>query len=170
MSDALLGAPRDGLFDWEDRNGLYASGVSPLVSSGWSLYVERVKTLYKNNPTTGLPDRKFRDVTTMLALCEMVDRIHDKIAATYPAHKIVEDGVAVRAGIKVVRPSDIRSLVLAEYQEGLNDGLVRNLEEFKTSLEASPDPDNVNRINFLAPLHIVAPLYQVAGLARVKVG
>lgn len=170
VSDALLGAPRDGLFDWEDRNGLYASGVSPLVSSGWSLYVERVKTLYKNNPTTGLPDRKFRDVTTMLALCEMVDRIHDKIAATYPAHKIVEDGVAVRAGIKVVRPSDIRSLVLAEYQEGLNDGLVRNLEEFKTSLEASPDPDNVNRINFLAPLHIVAPLYQVAGLARVKVG
>jgi len=170
VADALLGAPRDGLFDWDDRNGLYAAGITPLVSVGWSLLVERVKTLYKNNPTTGLPDKKFRDVTTMLALAEVIDRLHDTIAATYPAHIIVEDGVPVRAGIKVVRPSDIRSLILSVYQEATTDALTRGLEEFKGALNVEPDADNANRINFLAPLHMTAPLYQVAGLARVKVG
>ena len=168
--DLLLGAPPADQFDWSERNTLLAAGLATLVSSGTAMSIERIVTLYKNNPVTGLPDTKFRDDTTLLTAAEVIDRINDRVVSTYPAHIIVDDGVPVRAGLDVVRVGDIRSTVLAEYQECQTDGLTRGLEDFKIGLAVEADESNANRINFLAPLRVVAGLYQVAGLAGVQAG
>ena len=70
--DLLLGAPPADQFDWSERNTLLAAGLATLVSSGTAMSIERIVTLYKNNPVTGLPDTKFRDDTTLLVIWSVV--------------------------------------------------------------------------------------------------
>lgn len=157
-------------FSWDERNTLLAAGVTPIETIGGRMVLSRTVTLYKTNPSTGMPDTKFRDVQTLHTLDQFVQGAIAMFAAKYTAAVIVPDGQVTNDGVPAVRPGDIRASLLAYYQDKSREAWVQDLEGFADALVVEVNADNSRRIDFLAPLRLTAPLYQLAGQITAQVG
>lgn len=163
-----LAAPAASQWEWSERNTLLKAGITPLLSRGSALAMSRVVTLYKENPSTGQPDTKFRELQTLLSLMEWIEITAGALAAAYPEHILVDDGTPVKPTIKSVTPEQIRGTILGAYATAQELALVEAIDTFKTALVVARDTVVRSRVNFLAPPQMTAPLYQLDGTIQVR--
>lgn len=143
----LLPPRREDAWDRAERQLLLEAGVSTHTSLLGTCFIERLVTTYKLN-AGGFLDTSYQDVITMRNLAYLRFSLRSAVARTYPDFKLADDAFVPPAGSRVVRPKDIRALIIGlATGEWRQKTLVHNLEQFKKDLLVEKDPNVPGRIN-----------------------
>lgn len=139
----------------EERNLLLYDGISTFtVDGGGNVLIEQAITMYQEN-AYGVADTSFLKVNTPATLGYLRYSMRARITTKFPRHKLADDGTEYGAGQAIVTPSVIKAELIALFKEWMADGLVENLEQFKTDLIVERNADNRDRVDCLCPPDIV---------------
>jgi len=142
----------------EERNlHLYDGVATHYVDAGGLVRIEREVTSYQKN-AFGVEDPSYLDATTPATLGYLRYSLRARVTQKYPRHKLADDGTNFGPGQAIVTPSTLRAEFIALAKEWEQAGLVENIDQYKADMIVERDPNNPNRVNFLAPPDLVNQL------------
>jgi len=143
----LLPPKREVVWDQPERNQLLHDGISTYkVTRDGKVQIDRQITTYQEN-AAGLPDASYLDVNTPETLDRIRFRQRARAAQQYPRHKLAGDAMPLIPGQALVRPKDIRAMLLDEYRTMMELGWVEDFEHYAATLIVEIDINDANRAN-----------------------
>lgn len=164
----IVAPPSASRFTQDERNILLFDGMSTyIVDSGGNVLIERLITTYQNN-ALGIPDPSYLDVNTLAILNELRFQYKTRMLNRFiiPRFKLADDSFPVQPGTFVVTPNVVRQEIIALFTELRDQGLIENLEDFKTNLVVERDAADRNRVNVLLPPDLINQFRILAGLLQ----
>ncbi len=131
-----------------ERQTLLTDGIATLTHKRGITKIERSITTYQLDGAAN-PDDSYLDVTTLMTLQEINERISDVMLTKYPRHKLVNDGTKFDSGQAVVTPGVIRGELVSLYRTFEFEALVENADAFIAALTVTRDIGDPNRLNVL---------------------
>lgn len=151
------------ILDTSECNILLHDGISTyLVDDGGLVRIERDVTTYQTN-ALGVDDPSMLDINTMATLAFIKDQVRARVTNRYPRHKLADDSTNVGAGQAIVRPKDMRNELIALFREMEKNGIVENLDQFKTDLLVERNASDRNRLDAVIPPDLVGQFRVFAG-------
>ena len=148
----------DARWTQDERNVLLYDGIAThYVDSGGLVRIERAITMYQEN-AFGVDDPSFLDITTPATLSYLRYSLRARITQKFPRYKLADDGTDYGPGQAIVTPATLRDEIIALAKEWVRDGLIENIDQFKTDLVVERDANDRNRINVLVPPDLVNQL------------
>ena len=92
------------------------------------------------------------------------------IFRTYPRHKLANDDFPVQPGQAIVRPKDIKALLISNYATLMGKGFVEDLEGYKADLVVERDDANPNRVNVQEAPRLVGQFMQFFSQVQYRLG
>jgi phage tail sheath gpL-like len=153
-----------------NRNQLLFEGVSTYrVGDDGFCYAETAITTYQED-TLGAEDASWLWLNIPAQLAQYAYNEQALIFRTYPRHKLANDDFPVTAGLAVVRPKDIKALLISNYQTLMDMGEVEDLEGYKDDLVVERDASNPNRINVQEAPRLVGQFMQYFDQVQYRLG
>ncbi len=118
------------------NSGLAIQGVAP---SGNPMIL-REATQYQRNQY-GQADTAFCLLTILSNLAELLSRMKSAITSKYPRVKLAPDGTRLGPGQAAVTPTIIKAELVAEARQAEYDGLMSNVDAFKSTLSVDDRPE-----------------------------
>jgi len=143
--------------DWTvaERNLLLLGGVATYkIDGGGAVRIERLVSTWSENPQGG-PDTTFRDINPPLTLGYLRFALRAQMLASYPRHKLGNDGTRYGAGQPVVTPREIEAKVVAIAQGWAELALIEDLDTFAANLVVERNATDPNRLDLLLPPDII---------------
>jgi len=143
--------------DWTvaERNLLLLGGVATYkIDGGGAVRIERLVSTWSENPQGG-PDTTFRDINPPLTLGYLRFDLRAQMLASYPRHKLGNDGTRYGAGQPVVTPREIEAKVVAIAQGWAELALIEDLDTFAANLVVERNATDPNRLDLLLPPDII---------------
>jgi phage tail sheath gpL-like len=103
------------------------------------------------------------DINTMATLAYIKDQVRARVTNSFPRHKLAKDSANVGAGQAIVRPKDMRSELIALFREMEKNGIVENIDQFKTDLVVEINESDPTRLDALLPPDLVNQFRIFAG-------
>ena len=151
------------ILDTAERNVLLHDGISThTVDDGGLVRIERDVTTYQTN-ALGEEDPSMLDINTMATLAYIKDQVRARVTNSFPRHKLAKDSANVGAGQAIVRPKDMRSELIALFREMEKNGIVENIDQFKTDLVVEINESDPTRLDALLPPDLVNQFRIFAG-------
>lgn len=155
-------------FNRAERQLLLEAGVSTHTVSVGEAFVERLVTTYTKN-AQNFPDDSYQDVIDLRSLAYIRYSLRGTTSLRYGQHKLARDSFIPPPGSRVVRPKDIRAMVIGLARtDWAEKTIVQNLEALKKGLivELHNDDPATGRINTRLPVELIrgfrVAAYQVA--------
>lgn len=138
-------------FTLVERNSLLFDGISTYrVDSGGVVRIEGSITMYQKNALDAA-DIAYLQMTTLFTLMYLRWDFRTTILTKYPRAKLADDGVRIAAGQQVITPKIGKAEAVSKFRAWELQGLVENIDQFKTDLICVRDENNPNRLNWLLP-------------------
>lgn len=142
-------------FTYDEQEILLNSGISTVnIGADGTLTLQRVITTYQTN-AFGAADPSYLDVETLKTLAYLRYDTRTYIAQTFPRYKLADDGTPYALGQNVVTPSRIKAALVARFKLWETNGLVEDIDQFKSDLQVIRDSSDVNRVDALIPPNII---------------
>jgi len=155
-------------FTREERDTLLYDGIATWICDvSGNVMVERCITTYQKN-ALGTLDPTYLDVETMATLAEIRYQYKTRMQNRFmiPRYKLADDSFPVQAGTYVVTPKTIKQEIIALFSLLQDDGLIENLEDFKTNLIVERNAADRTRVDVLLPPDLVNQFRILAGLIQ----
>ncbi len=144
---ALYAPQESERFTPEEANLLYFDGMSPLeVTVDGGVKTDRVITM-KQLSDAGTETDSWLDVNVPAVLSYFNKYMVSKIQNTYPRSILVSDSTPVGEGSVIVRPRDIKNLLIGAYEPLVTAGICQSQDHFAATLVAEIDASDTNRVN-----------------------
>lgn len=151
----VLAPPEASRWTWSERNVILFDGIgTTLVTPDGTVLIERAITTYQTNASVA-PDPSYLDITTMATLAFLRRSWRAAILQKFPRHKLADDGTRFGAGQAIVTPGVIRGETVALARLWEENGLVENLDQFKTELIVARNTGDANRVDLVIPPDLV---------------
>jgi phage tail sheath gpL-like len=161
-------APKHHRFNFIELNSLASTGLAiQKAGADNQPMILREQTTYQLN-LYGQSDDAYELVTTLATLAKVLRNQKAAITSKYPRHKLADDGTKFGAGQAIVTPIIIKAELINQYQQDMYNGLVENLQAFKSHLLVERDPNDPNRLNVLYPPDLINQLRIFAVLAQFR--
>jgi phage tail sheath gpL-like len=161
-------APIHQRFDFVELNSLASTGLAiQQVGSDGQPMILREQTTYQLN-LWGAGDDAYELVTTLATLAKLMRNQKHEITSKFPRHKLADDGTKFGPGQAIVTPGIIKAELVSQYQIDMYNGLVENLQAFKSHLIVERDPNDPNRVNVLYPPDLINQLRIFAVLNQFR--
>lgn len=162
-------APADAdKFTANERNLLLLDGISTVrYDSSDTPEIERLVTTYKETGG-GTPDPAFRDVQTMFSTAFTRRSWVAHFAASFPAHKVADNGTPAPPGSAIVTPDMGKADAVAWYQGLIQQGIAEDLDGFVANTRVQRHATDQNRLEFFLAVNYVDPLYVTATLLQIQ--
>lgn len=143
---------------YSERNTLLFSGIAThTVDSGNLIRVERLITMYQDNPG-GVPDPSYLDITTMRTIAYMRYTVRSMVARKYPRHKLADNGTPISPGQAIVTPNVMRAELVALFMDWQTIGIAEDLAQFKRDLVVERSALDANRLDAIIPPDVINQL------------
>lgn len=164
---ALLAPVMDKRFTLQERNILLYDGVSTWkVDDADEVRVERFITSYKKSPA-GADDRSYLDICTPLTLGRLRYSLRNFLLLKYPRHKLASGDIAqFGAGQAIATPDSIKGDCIAWFWRQMDQGLVEDVEGFKSGIIVERNANDENRVDILMTPDLVNQLMVIAAQMR----
>jgi phage tail sheath gpL-like len=134
-------------FTTTEQNSLLYDGISSwTVDASGYVCLGRVITMYQTN-SDGAVDTSYLDLNTILTLAYIRYDTRTFITSKYPRHKLAGDGTKYASGQAIVTPSIMKSELISRARLWEENGLVENVDTFKSGLVVERNADDVNRLD-----------------------
>ena len=154
----ILAPPVTERFTLIERNGLLYDGIATTnVDSAGKTRIERAITTYQTN-AAGAADIAYLDSNTLFTLMFLRYDFRQTIRTKYPRAKLADDGVQVAPGQSVMTPKVGRAEAVSKFRQWEFQGLVENIEQFKTDLIVERSVSDPNRLNWILPPDLINQL------------
>jgi phage tail sheath gpL-like len=145
------------------------NGVTPLVpdpsNPGYLMICRSITTRHKNG---SFFDYSVLDTSNVTVLDHAAETIQIDWSITFAACKLgvdAADGTPPKIS-KVVRPSDIKARTLYLLKSLESQGIVRNVDNHLSELQAVPHPTVVGRVDLEIPVEPIPGLHLIGGNVR----
>lgn len=138
----------------EDRETLLHDGIATYTVNSDTVQIERMITMYQTDSYDN-PDVSYLDVNTPMTVSYIRYATRARIEQKFPRCKLADDGTPVAAGQAIVTPSIIKDELIALAQELAEQGLIEDVDAFKSSLDVERDATDKNRVNVYSSPNIV---------------
>ncbi len=143
------------LFTESERNLLLYDGVGTTKTvAGGHVQLERLVTTYQTNSAAGA-DTAYLDATTMATLSYLRYSFRAQMLASFPRHKLADDGTRFGAGQAVITPKLGKAEALAWFRQMETLGLVEDFDSFKNDLVVERNVSDPNRLDFILPPNLM---------------
>jgi phage tail sheath gpL-like len=161
-------APLKFRFNIDELNSLALNGIATQkAGSDNQPMISRETTTYQLN-LYGFSDTAYELVTTLATLARLIRNQRQEITSKFPRCKLADDGTRFGPGQAIVTPGIIKAELISQYSIDMFNGLVENLEAFKSNLLVERDPNDPNRVNVLYPPDLINQLRIFAVLAQFR--
>ncbi len=160
--DGCSPAKHEDEFILSERNTLLYDGISTVISESGQSEIEQQITTYQTNPA-GAADPTYLFVETMECIDFYRTGLVQRILIKFPRHKLASDGTKFGPGQAIVTPEILRKEMIAFTLECEAAGIVENVQQFIDDLDVDRDPNNPNRVNFVASPDFVNQFRLAAG-------
>ncbi len=141
-----------------NRNILLGKGLATLkIAPDGSAQIERAVTTYTANDA-GATDNSYRDVEDINNLIYLRYAMNNRLLTYYVRQRIGNDGDKPRNG--VVRPKDIKAVLVGLGQEWLDAGLISDIEALQKNLTVTRDTNDSGRVNINLTPELIGQLRQ----------
>jgi phage tail sheath gpL-like len=166
--NGVLPAPKGLRLIKTQLNNLASTGlaVAEVSPNGLPMIMVEASRYQKN--IYGQGDTAYFVITTLHTLAAIFRRLNQAISSKYPRHKLANDGTRFGPGQAIITPNVARAELVAEYRAMEYDGLVENVEKFKSTMIVERDDNNPNRLNVLYPPDVINQLRTFAVLAQFR--
>ena len=149
-----------------NRNILVGVGLATCqIAPDGSAQIERAVTTYTANDA-GAADKSYRDVEDVNNLIYLRYSMNTRLLTYYVRQRIGNDGDAPRAG--VVRPKDIKAVLVGLGQEWLDAGLISDIGGFSSNLTVTRDANDSGRVNINLTPELIGQLRQFFSIIEFK--
>lgn len=156
--DGALPVAAIDTYDVLERDTLLHSGIATTrTAAGGVVQLDRMISTYQINPS-GQADTAYLDATTILNLLYLRYDFRARMQSKYPRHKLADDGTIVGSGQDIITPQQGRAEAVAWFTAKMKQGLVQNLDAFKTNLVVERNTSDRNRLDFLLPPTLMSQL------------
>lgn len=158
--------PRSPRFDRADRNVLLFDGIAThTVNGAGQVLIERAITNYQTN-AQGSPDASYLDSQTSITLSFLRQSFISVIGGRYQGYKVVSDPAIISAGQKTTSPDRIKGDIISWGLDLVDNGIIENIEDFKSSLVVQRNGTDPARIDVLMSPDLVNQLRLIANLIQ----
>lgn len=150
-------------FTLQERNILLYDGISTWkVDDANDVRAERFITSYKKSPA-GADDRSYLDICTVLTLGRLRYSLRNYLLLKYPRHKLASGDITqFGAGQAIATPDSIKGDIIGWYWRQMDQGLVEDINAFKTGLIVERNANDENRVDILLTPDLVNQLMVIA--------
>ena len=150
-------------FTLQERNILLYDGISTWkVDDANDVRAERFITSYKKSPA-GADDRSYLDICTVLTLGRLRYSLRNYLLLKYPRHKLASGDITqFGAGQAIATPDSIKGDIIGWYWRQMDQGLVEDINAFKTGLIVERNASDENRVDILLTPDLVNQLMVIA--------
>ena len=149
-------------FTPEEANLLLYDGISPLeITTDGGVKTDRVITM-KQLTEAGSETDSWLDVNVPACLAYINRYMVAKVENTYPRNILVSDETPVGEGSVIVRPRDIKNLLIGAYEPLVTQGICQGADHFASTLLAEIDSTDTNRVNIRMEPVLAGQLFVVA--------
>ena len=150
-------------FTLQERNILLYDGISTWkVDDANTIRAERFVTSYQKSPS-GADDRSYLDICTVLTLGRLRYSLRNYLMLKYPRHKLASGDITqFGAGQAIATPDSIKGDIIGWYWRQMDQGLVENINAFKTGLIVERNANDENRVDILLTPDLVNQLMVIA--------
>lgn len=170
-----LAPPMTARYTWATKNALLAAGMALMdYNADGTCKILRAVTTYQKNPA-GVPDASYRDTETLYGLMYFIRRMKAAVSIAYPRAKLADDGTNFGAGTTftngladqpIATPNGVRSVLIAEYDRMVDEGIVEDTATFARGLKVQRNSEDDSRLDILLDPIVVSGLRIVAVAVR----
>ncbi|MDQ2080478.1 phage tail sheath subtilisin-like domain-containing protein [Xanthobacteraceae bacterium Astr-EGSB] len=147
---------RSKWWDIDDRQALYADGMSGYkVTVDGSVMIDRVTTTYQQT-NAGAPDGTFRDVETMAQLMYVTRYFRSAILNRHARQALADDNPFNVSN--VATPKSIKATLIHAYNDLVALGVAEKPDLFAEYVVVERDALDANRVNAALPIDVVNQL------------
>ena len=161
--NAVLAPAMADRFTLQERNILLYDGIRTWkVDDGSTVRAERFITSYQKSPS-GADDRSYLDICTVLTLGRLRYSLRNYLMLKYPRHKLASGDITqFGAGQAIATPDSIKGDIIGWYWRQMDQGLVEDINAFKTGTIVERNASDENRVDILLTPDLVNQLMVIA--------
>ena len=145
--EGVLPAKIEDQWDDSERNTLLFDGIAThRVQRDGTVQIEAQISMYQVN-SSNLQDDAYLYINTAETLERWRFLLRSRIAAQYPRHKLADDTVNVTRGQAIAQPKTVKPVILATYQEAIDNGWMQGYEGYKSTLTLQINGSNKSRLD-----------------------
>lgn len=151
----ILAEPAEDRRTFSERNTLLYDGIAThKVTQSGEVQIERVITTYQKN-SADVADSSYLDANTLFTLSYLRQSLRVLFTSKFPRHKLADDGTRFGAGQPIMTPKIAKSEIVALAGMWEENGLIEDIEAFKTNLIVERDTTDPTRLNAVIPPDLV---------------
>lgn len=142
-------------FTTAENDTLLFDGIATFfVDQSNKTRIQRAITMYQTNDA-GAADTAYLDANTLLTLMYLRYDFRTSIQTKYSRAKLADDGTNFGAGQQVITPKIGKAEAVAKFRQWEAQGLVENIDQFKTDLVCERSDSDPNRLNWILPPDLI---------------
>jgi phage tail sheath gpL-like len=158
-----------GQFTMVERQALVWSGCSTFTMDSYgNCYIERLISTYQFN-VQSVPDDAWLAVEKTFTLMSVQRQLQAMLLANFPRYKLAPDGTRIAAGAAVVTPSIMRAYVVSTLRLFEEQGLLSDVDAWKSEVLCAINGSNPDRIDILFPPRLIGQLRIMAVLSQFHI-